>query len=309
MSAESGVVLQGINNIYTVKAEDNRLLQCRIKGKMLRSEDQEYNPLAPGDRVELIVHSSDQAQITDRHERTSAFIRWNTKRELPQCIAANVDRVYLVASAADPSFRPKFVDRVLLTAGSIPVTILLTKTDLGIKQEVADAISLYRCLGYEVIGLNMHDRQSIVAFGQSLKGSLSMFFGQSGVGKSTLINLLIPQANQRTAEVSSRYDRGRHTTNYSKVIEAKDYSIIDTPGVRELEIVLQDPRLIASGFKEIARSGSSCRFAGCLHLNEQGCAVLEALEDGLIDENRYENYAQIVLNMLDRRKREHYLSR
>lgn len=309
MSEDRGVVLQGINNIYTVKTEDGRLLECRIKGKLLRSEGQEYNPLAPGDRVELVIHSSCQAQIINRLERSSAFIRWNTKRQLPQCIAANVQRVYLVASAQDPSFRPNFVDRVLMSAGNIPVTILLTKTDLGVDDEVAEAVGLYRSLGYEVTGLNMHDRRAITEFGQRLIGTFSMFFGQSGVGKSTLINLLIPEANQRTAEVSSRYDRGRHTTNYSKLIEAGEYSIIDTPGVRELEIVLQDPRSIAAGFTEIARVGTSCRFAGCLHLNEQGCAVLEAVEDGQIDEGRYESYEQIVLNMLERRKREHYLSR
>ncbi len=306
MKLLTAIVLQGINNIYRVRTDDGEVLQCRIKGKTLTETERAYNPLAPGDAVMIQQHSRTEGMVVSRNERTNSFVRWNMKKDLPQTIAANIDMLWCVTSTQLPKFRAKFIDRVCVCAQHVPVTIIVNKWDLGCDEETREYIELYRSIGYDVLHLSSFDQAQIRDLGDRLKGTRSVFFGQSGVGKSTLINALIPEANQKTGEISDKYDRGRHTTNFAKWIESDTFSIIDTPGVREIEVPIMDPYEIASHFPEIEQASHQCRFSPCMHIEEPGCAVLEAVEDGRITYERYESYLKIALSMIERRKKLYY---
>ena len=302
MDERHGIVLQGINNIYRIKCDDQKVFQCRIKGKVLTGAENEYNPLAPGDSVVIQVHHEHEGMVTGRLERRNSFRRWNLKRESVQTIAANIDRLFCITSTAYPEFRPRFIDRVAVCADAIPVTIVLNKTDLGIPEELQQQLDIYRRIGFEVLEVSARDDELAELYA-AVRGRVSAFFGQSGVGKSTLINRLIPHADQNVGAVSTKYNRGRHTTNYARWIDHGDFSIIDTPGVREIEIPLMDPAEIGGSFPEFARFEDGCRFSPCLHDEEPGCAVRAAVEEGDISPERYESYLKILYTMIERKKR------
>lgn len=306
MEERNGIVLQGINNIYLVRADDARTYQCRIKGKTLSVSENEYNPLAPGDAVTIQIHDDGHGLVVARLERSNSFVRWNAKRDLPQTIAANVDDLYCVTSTRFPSFRPRFIDRVCVCAKEIPVTILVNKWDLGADEEVVNYLAQYRAVGYEVLEVSAFDTEQMKRLKNRMKGKVVVFFGQSGVGKSTLINKLIPEANQRTGEISDRYDRGRHTTNFAKWIEDDEAVIIDTPGVREIEIPIMDPYEIGLYFPEISRLQDGCKYSPCMHIEEPDCAVRDAVRNGLVTKERYESYAKLVRAMVERRRQLFY---
>jgi ribosome biogenesis GTPase len=302
MSVLHGIVLQGINNIYQVRTDDNRVLQCRIKGKVLSDSDQEYNPLAPGDMVALAAVGTREGVISARLERKNRFTRWNNKRDLPQTIAANVDRIFCITSASRPEFRPRFLDRVLICAGTIPVTIVLNKVDLGVTDQINSYLDYMQGLGFPLLQVSAQTGEGLGVIREALYDRLNAFVGQSGVGKSTIINLLAPAAEQKTGEVSSRYDRGRHTTNFARLITGDCLEIIDTPGVREIEIPIMDPVEIQQYYPEIGALSASCRFSGCLHLDEPGCAVREHMNRAEISSLRYGSYCKLAETMIERRK-------
>lgn len=299
MQILSGTVIKGINNIYTVLADHNFYL-CRIKGKKLKEDSLYYNPLAPGDRVSLEVSDSKSGMITERKPRTNAFVRWNMKRNLPQIIAANLDELFCITSPDNPPFRPRFIDRVIVCAGSMPVTIIMNKCDLPVAETVAQRLSLYEELGYKVLYTSMKYPDLLDEVRKRCFGKRVAMFGQSGVGKSTLINALIPDAEQRTGAISDKYNRGRHVTNYSVEIDSGDYSIIDTPGVREIQVPHMEPYLLGSHFPEIEKLQNECSFQPCLHKGEPNCAVFSSVEKGLILPDRYESYLRILDSLEER---------
>lgn len=299
MDLKEGLILTGINNIYSVYSQETIYL-CEIKGKILKGLDNVYNPLAAGDRVLFSVDliSETKGMIVERIKRKNEFSRWNNKRNAPQTIAANIDHLICVASAGSPPFRPRFIDRVLVMAQkNIDVLIVLNKSDLGMDQSTIKRMKDYERMGYKYITCSAETGENIDALKKIITGTISAFVGQSGVGKSTLLNVLYPGHELKTGAVSTKHDRGRHTTNYSRLIFEGTGGFIDTPGIREIEIygITQDN--LGFHFREFADYSGACRFQPCMHKNEPDCSVIKAVDEGFIHSDRYESYLRILASL------------
>jgi len=293
-----GLIISGSYNIFTVKSlQDNQYYQCGIKGKVLKLKEEYYNPLAPGDIVEF-----ENSLIINVKERRSAFKRLNVKSNLPQLIASNIDMIVCITTPAAPPFRPRFIDRVLLEAeySGIESLILMNKTELlrelevSVKTEVKERMSNYRDICYKTHFVSAVTGEGIDGLRVMLQNRRVVFTGQSGVGKSSLINILLPGASQKTDVLNEKYDRGSHTTTRSVLLEGAEFSIIDTPGVRQLLVNGIRKNEIAFYMKEFAPLAKNCCFgASCTHTSEKGCKILEALETGAIHRDRYESYIRM----------------
>ncbi len=296
-----GVIWRGINNIYTVKS-DSQTYTCRIKGKQLPGVVGEYNPLAVGDLVLFTaagIHS--EGQIVQRLPRRNSFQRWNVKGECNQTVVANMDLVICVCSAESPPFRPRFIDRVIACSRGIEVMIVMNKSDILLTEDEYERFHLFSELGYQTMAVSAKTGENVQQLIDKLQGKTVAFVGQSGVGKSTLINRMLGSAsNQRTGEVSAKFNRGRHTTNHSIMLEGPGFTAVDTPGVREILVPHGDPHLIADSFPEFREPSHLCEFAGCLHSEEPGCMVKELAEEGLIHPDRYESYLRMLASLDER---------
>ncbi|MCK5156827.1 MAG: ribosome small subunit-dependent GTPase A [Spirochaetales bacterium] len=299
MNQKTGIIIKGINNIYTVLSGESKYL-CRIKGKILREDEKTYNPLAPGDQVKFLCTADSEGLITERLKRSSEFIRWNMKRNLPQILAANIDEVACIVSPDNPPFRPRFIDRVIVCAGKIPVCIVMNKCEIPLSEGSDRRYKHYQKLGYTILSVSAHTGTGIDNLEAYIKGKTVAFVGQSGVGKSTLINKLIPNVNQKTGEISSKYNRGRHVTNHAFLLSSGDITVVDTPGVRELQVSLMDLFELGGYYPEIAGLQNACSFQPCLHRNEPDCAIISAVAAGNILKDRYESYLR-VLNSIEER--------
>ena len=317
-----GQVASGINNIFHVRiAAEQGLpqggtggpvpagatIECRIMGKVLGGKqplaDHAYNPLAPGDwvTVEVDARTPGQGWILDRRPRTSAVRRWNRKRQAPQTLAANVDRLAAVGSFAAPPFRPRFLDRLLLCAelGDAEPVLVINKDDLGSTPQIDRRLAAYRAMEYEVITCSATTGSGIAALRESLAGAaLTAVVGHSGVGKSALLNRLEPDRRRAVGELSRKYDRGAHTTRYGEVVStAAGVLAIDTPGIRELEITDIEPHELRLWYRDFLPYVEQCEFPGCLCTNEPGCAVHAALARGEIHPDRHRGYLRVLAEL------------
>ena len=289
-------VIKSINGLVDAKDESGKIWKLRIKGKVLSLESEEYNPLSSGDDVVFTPLSDGEGLITERLERHSSFSRWNQKRECNQTIASNIDQVAIVLSPESPPYRSRFLDRALCSIHGAKPLIVLNKCDLGVAVDVKESLSSYSDLGYDVVYLSAKfDPSPISGY---LSGKITCFVGQSGVGKSSLVNALL-DAHQRVGSIVWKYDRGRHTTNHSVLIEGDGFSIIDTPGVREIIVPMEEKRSVLEAFPELR--GIECRYKTCLHEGEDGCMVSDLIRDGRIKEERYESYLRILSSLDERR--------
>jgi ribosome small subunit-dependent GTPase A len=286
---QKGTIHRSINNIYTVLS-DGAVFTSRIKGKVLKTESREYNPLCVGDEVEIEPYSENEALIVSRLERRSAFTRWNMKTEQNQTVVANMDQVAIVLSVCSPPFRPRFVDRAICCVTGCPVLLVMNKCDFDLTEEEFDRWKLYRDLGYRIIAVSAETGEGLEELKELLKGKTTAFVGQSGVGKSSLVNAL-SSSSQTVNSVSRKYNRGRHTTNHSLFISGPGYDIVDTPGVREIQVPGRNEREILNFFPEL--SSLSCPLSDCLHIAEEDCSVFRAIEEGNVDPDRYESYLRI----------------
>jgi ribosome biogenesis GTPase len=295
VAERQGRVLWGSNNIYAVEALDDPgvVHECRIKGKQLAVAD-EYNVLVPGDLVCLSLTGS---MLTSRLPRQNALVRWNKKDGRAQAFAANLDVAYCVCAPDSPPFRPRFVDRCLVAAAhaSVKMVLILNKSDQPLSSENELRLADYRRLGYEIVETSVVTGQGIDQLASLLTGQTSVFMGQSGVGKSSLLNILLPGTSAKIGEMSAKFNRGRHTT-----VLAKSYhlpaggTIIDTPGVREFEPANIDPQALPFLFPEIATFANACPLYNCSHSDEPGCRVRRAAELSEIHYDRYESYLRLL---------------
>lgn len=292
-------IYKSINNIYTALSLDNgHFYTCRLKGKVLKTDKNEYNPVAVGDIAIGECYSDNEALITEIEDRKSYFQRWNVKSETNQTIAANQDLSAIVLSSLSPPFRPRFVDRAIASSHGADILLIMNKSDYGLTEEEFDRWKHYKELGYDIISVSSVDGDGIEELKTKLRGKITAFVGQSGVGKSTLINTLTG-LDLRTGDVSDKYNRGKHTTNHSVFIECDDYSLIDTPGVREILVPLEELSMVKESFPELR--DLDCAYSGCLHRGEPGCKAPELLECGNINEDRYYSYLKILQSIEERK--------
>lgn len=300
-----GIVIRntGSHYVVAVDGEDGREISCKIKGNFRIKGIRTTNPVAVGDRVTVGPPGPDgTAFITAISPRRNYIIRRasNLSKE-SHIIAANIDRAMLVATLAHPVTSTTFIDRFLATATAynVPAILVINKTDLLTEpedRELLEAVEyLYRSIGYEVVSISAKTGLGIDKLRGMLAGHTTLVSGNSGVGKSTLINDLIPGLDLRTAEISAAHDTGMHTTTFSELFNLPGGgAIIDTPGVRGFGTIDFDKYEVAHYFPEIFKISENCRFGNCTHTHEPGCAVLEALDEGRIAASRYTSYLSIL---------------
>jgi ribosome biogenesis GTPase / thiamine phosphate phosphatase len=293
-----GTVLSGANNLFVVLCKDGEKRICGIKGKRIKDTSGEYNAIAAGDEVE--VESSDEAGrglVATLKSRRNVFGRYNEKGRARQAIAANVDLVVCVASPALPPFRPRFVDRVavLAEAARVPLLIVLNKSDLGCDADTEARFAHYASLGYGTLRCSAATGEGLPELVHRLKSLTSVFVGQSGVGKSSLLNAMEPGLERRIGEISEKYARGKHTTTMAELLVLSGGErIIDTPGVRRLALRGIAPGELDAYFPELAELSPLCEFGlSCTHTDEAGCRITRAVEEGAVHSDRYESYLRI----------------
>ncbi len=307
--------MNGSNNVFEVECENDgekHVRFCTLKSKRLKTETRYYNPLAPGDRVEIEADDDedDKGRIVSLCPRKNEFARWNVKGRAPQLLATNLDNVILVTTPAEPPFRPKFIDRELAQAekANLPVAILANKYDLAEAQseEFQERLSIWEKLGYRVLRVSAKTGEGLEELADFITGKLSALVGQSGIGKSSLVNVLDNSCVLKTGSLSKKYGKGSHTTTKGSLIHLRlnesivggmrnvFADIIDTPGVRRfcLNDIASDD--LALYFRELRPLVGKCRFGmSCRHEDEDGCAILEAVQNGIVSKERFESWRRI----------------
>lgn len=296
-----GTVVKSTGSWYTVKTDDGELIDCKIKGNFRMKDIRSTNPVAVGDRVEYVLSADDAAMIVGICDRKNYMIRRSSNlSKYSQILAANLDLVALVVTVNYPETFTVFIDRFLATAEAYRVSacLIINKIDRYDDDEMEYAESLkflYENIGYPVFLISAYDESSLGDLKEFLKDKTTLMSGNSGVGKSTIINLLIPNMELRTGEISEYHNRGMHTTTFSEMFELPDGgSIIDTPGIKGFGTIDMDTYEVGHFFKEIFEFSKKCRFNNCTHIHEPDCAVLEALENHYISQSRYQSYLSIL---------------
>ena len=302
-----GLVIKNTGYWYTVLTDEGETIERKIKGNIRIKGIRSTNPVAVGDFVTILPNQEGTAFITAIDDRRNYIIRKSQNlSKQSHIIAANVDQACLVVTIAHPETSTTFIDRFLASAEAyrVPVILIFNKTDILDEDErryLDMMMQLYRTVGYECVALSAETGDGVDALMPMLEGKTTLFSGNSGVGKSTLLNRLVPGLNLRTSEISDAHDTGTHTTTFSEMIplpvkaetSARSW-LIDTPGIRGFGTFDMEPEEICSYFKEIFKFSADCRFGNCTHTHEPGCAVLKAVEEHYIALSRYNSYISML---------------
>ena len=305
---QQGIVTKSTGSWYDVKSADGKVTKCRIKGKFRINGHKITNPVAVGDEVQWVLEDEEKevGTIYEILPRKNYVVRQSPrKKHFLHLLASNIDRAILIVTIADPDIKLGFIDRFLVMTEpyNIPVTIVVNKADIYGEDELAYFSylkAMYTNIGYDVLLTSNEDGTGIAELTELLKGKTSLLAGQSGVGKSTLINSIEPDFDLRTGEISDYTGKGMHTTTFAEMFELSNGgSIIDTPGIKTLAFMHLEVMDVAHNFRELFILSEDCKFSDCTHRNEPDCAVKDALEKGEISESRYENYRQILEEIED----------
>lgn len=297
----NGLVIKNTGSWYQVRTEENIDVECKIKGNFRLKEIKSTNPIAVGDRVSILINEDGTGVITEIHDRKNYIVRRSSNlSKQSHIIAANLDLCFLIVTVNKPITSPIFIDRFLASAEAyqIPVNIIFNKIDIYDEEEleyVEALINLYENIGYSCYKISAENNIGLEILQDKLKNKITLLSGNSGVGKSTLINKLLPGLTLKTGSISDYHGKGMHTTTFSEMLELPQGGfIIDTPGIKGFGTIDMSPEEIGHYFPEIFKFSSKCRFNNCIHLNEPGCAVVEAVENHYISESRYKSYLNIM---------------
>jgi ribosome biogenesis GTPase len=299
-----GTVIKSTGNQYRVLLENNKIVFCKIRGNLRLKDFEATNPLTVGDKVDVEINENVDADflwITKIYERKNYIIRKSVKLSSQvQIIAANLDRAFVVATPVLPKTSLGFIDRFLATAEaySLNAGIIWNKSDIydehvwSIINEIRD---MYEGIGYKVLAVSAFTGEGLDELKAELKDRVTLFSGHSGVGKSSLVNTLIPELKLKTAKISSQHQKGIHTTTFAEMHRIPEGGfIIDTPGIREFGTIDFEKHEVSHYFPEIFAISKNCKFNNCLHTTENDCAVKPAVEEGIIAYSRFESYLSIM---------------
>ena len=308
-----GLVIKNTGSWYTVKTDDGNIVESKIKGNFRLKGIRSTNPVAVGDRVEIIRNQEGTAFISAIEDRRNYIIRKSQNlSKQSHIIAANVDQAFLIVTVNYPQTSTTFIDRFLASAEaySVPVVLVFNKTDLLSEEErhYQDMMmTLYETVGYQCVAISAEKGDGVDTLLPLLHDKITLLSGNSGVGKSTLINRILPGVNPRTAEISDSHNTGMHTTTFSEMLQLPNGGyIIDTPGIKGFGTFNMEPEEISGFFKEIFRFSKDCRFNNCTHTHEPGCAVIKAVEDHYIAASRYQSYLSMLNDKDENKYREAY---
>lgn len=296
-----GLVIRNTGSWYQVKTDDGRLIDCKIKGNFRLKGIRSTNPVAVGDRVDIVLNNEGTAFITSIDDRKNYIVRRSSNlSKQSHIIAANLDQCFLVVTVNYPETSTIFIDRFLATAEAyrVPVSLIFNKVDRYNDDELRyldGLVNLYEYIGYPCYKVSAVRGEGIDEIRSLLDYRVTLFSGNSGVGKSTLINAIHPDFQARTGEISEYHNKGMHTTTFSEMFEiGEEGYLIDTPGIKGFGTFDMSQEEVGHYFKEIFQYSAQCKYGNCTHVHEPGCAVRKAVEEHLISESRYLSYLNIL---------------
>ncbi len=296
-----GVVIKSSGSVYAVRATNGAVVDCRVKGNFRLKGIKSTNPVAVGDVVEFDVRADGTAYIMDIMERKNYIVRKASNlSKQSHILAANLDLCFLVVTISHPATSTTFIDRFLASAEAyrVPVVLVFNKADIYTPDEAAEMqylVALYESIGYLCLVTSAETGEGIDALKEAMRGKVSLLAGNSGVGKSSLVNAVAPQLAAKVGEISKIHDTGMHTTTYSEMFEFMPGSyIVDTPGVKGFGSYAMEAEEIPHYFVEFFALSGGCKYSNCTHTHEPGCAVLAALDEGKIAPSRYQSYLSML---------------